>query len=137
MAQARQRHFPDFLVLDGSAGRSGRLHPSRAAEGNQPPVVTQRMIHVCDCPSALASDERNNLLQAFAKRGFEQGRNLDLVTYDVTALGTESSGRGPCLCWERTRRATHTRIFFRVTSRSDDRKSFLHRAYAPRKARER
>lgn len=54
-----------------------------------------RLIHVCDCPSVHASDERNALLQAFAKRGFEQGRNLDLVTYDVTVLGAEAKGRGP------------------------------------------
>jgi len=86
--------WTSWFLMAALAGAVG-LTPARAAEGNRPPVVTQRMIHVCDCPSAFASDERNDLLQAFAKRGFEQGRNLDLVTYDVTALGTESRGRGP------------------------------------------
>ena len=53
------------------------------------------MIHVCDCPSGYASDERDALLKAFAKRGYEQGRNIDLVTYNVAVLGAESKGRGP------------------------------------------
>jgi len=69
--------------------------PARAAEGATPLAAMHRMIHVCDCPSGHASDERVALLKAFEKRGFVQGRNLDLVTYNVAVLGAESKGRGP------------------------------------------
>jgi putative ABC transport system substrate-binding protein len=84
---------PWFLIaaLSGAVAFS----PARAAESTSAPAAKHRVIHVCDCPPGYASDERNTLLQEFAKRGFEQGRKLDLVTYDITVLGGESKGRGP------------------------------------------
>jgi putative ABC transport system substrate-binding protein len=54
----------------------------------------QRVLHVCDCPTALANDERAALLNAFAKRGFVQGRNLNLETYDFQSTGAQPR-RGP------------------------------------------
>jgi putative ABC transport system substrate-binding protein len=66
-----------------------------AAEDTQRTAATNRVVHVCDCPAEHAGDERNALLQAFGKRGFEQGRNLDLVTYDVNVLGPDPKGAGP------------------------------------------
>ena len=46
----------------------------------------RKVLHVCDCPSSVASEERTELLEAFAKLGYVQGRNLDLATHDVTAV---------------------------------------------------
>lgn len=71
------------------------LAPAQAAEGARATTTPHRLVHVCDCPSEYASDERKALLLAFAKRGYEHGRNLDLVTFDVTVLGAEPTGRGP------------------------------------------
>jgi putative ABC transport system substrate-binding protein len=47
-----------------------------------------KVLHVCDCPSSLAAQERGELLAAFAKLGYVQGRNLDLATHDLTAGGS-------------------------------------------------
>ena len=49
------------------------------------------VLHVCDCPAVMAGDERSGLLEAFAALGYEQGRNLDLVTHDVES----TQGRYP------------------------------------------
>ena len=42
-----------------------------------------RILHVCDGPPSMASEERAAILLALAKRGLIQGRNLDLATFDV------------------------------------------------------
>ena len=42
-----------------------------------------RLLHVCDCPAAMSGEEREDLLLELAKLGYVQGRNLDLVSYNV------------------------------------------------------
>ncbi len=42
-----------------------------------------RIVHVCDCPASMAGEEREGLLLEFARLGYVQGRNLDLVTHDI------------------------------------------------------
>ncbi len=44
----------------------------------------RRVLHVCDCPRSMVADERTELLGAFAKLGYVQGRNLELDSHDVT-----------------------------------------------------
>jgi putative ABC transport system substrate-binding protein len=69
------------MALDAAHGAS-----SAPAAGPR-----HRVLHVCDCPPALASDERAALLLAFAKRGFVLGRNLTLETYDYETAGAGST----------------------------------------------
>ena len=64
--------FGGPTLAASSAPASGRL-----------PV---RVAHVTDFPADLAQDERDGLLRAFARRGYVQGRNLELTTYDVATL---------------------------------------------------
>jgi putative ABC transport system substrate-binding protein len=45
-----------------------------------------KLLHVCDCPPSASADERTELLAALSALGYVQGRNLDLVTHDVTAV---------------------------------------------------
>ena len=54
-----------------------------------------RVVHVSDYPAALAQKERAELLQAFARLGFVQGRNLALMTYDVGMVVAESAHSVP------------------------------------------
>ncbi len=42
-----------------------------------------RLLHVCDCPAAMSGEERGSLLLELAKLGYVQGRNVDVVSYDV------------------------------------------------------
>jgi putative ABC transport system substrate-binding protein len=44
-----------------------------------------RLLHVCDCSASMASAERAELLAELGKLGYVQGRNLDLVSRDLTA----------------------------------------------------
>jgi putative ABC transport system substrate-binding protein len=60
-----------------------------------PAATPQRVLHVCDCPPAMAQDERSALLLSMARLGYEQGRNLDLVSYDFTSAGLEAARRAP------------------------------------------
>jgi putative ABC transport system substrate-binding protein len=72
-------------ALAGAAGA-----PSSEASGGEP----RRVLHVCDCPPAMANEERGELLRALAARGFVQGTTLDLRTLDLGALGGESAAPG-------------------------------------------
>jgi putative tryptophan/tyrosine transport system substrate-binding protein len=49
-----------------------------------------RVLHVADYPPSLAQEERAELLRSFAALGYEQGRNLDLVTRDVSTVRDSS-----------------------------------------------
>ena len=47
----------------------------------------RRILHVCDCPESMAADERTGLLLALGKRGYVQGKNIDLESHDFTVAG--------------------------------------------------
>jgi putative ABC transport system substrate-binding protein len=51
-------------------------------------------VHVTDYPADLSKKERSGLLQAFARLGYVEGRNLELTTYDVAAV-TAAEARNP------------------------------------------
>jgi ABC-type uncharacterized transport system substrate-binding protein len=43
-----------------------------------------RIVHVCDCPASMSGEERTGLLLEFARLGYVQGRNLDLISHDYS-----------------------------------------------------
>ena len=65
------------------------LGSSSASAASSAPAALRRyrVLHVCDGPSSMASDERAAILLALAKRGFVQGRNLEFATFDVDRVG--------------------------------------------------
>ena len=66
--------------------RSSGAASSASASG-----ARARVVHVSDYPSPLAQEERGELLQAFERLGYGQGRNLELTTYDGEMLRAGST----------------------------------------------
>ena len=71
------------------------IDPATGATGEPVAPPASRVLHVCDCPPYMANEERAALLRAFAKLGYVQGKNLQLVTYDVES--SEARRGGPAL----------------------------------------
>jgi putative ABC transport system substrate-binding protein len=69
------------------------VEPSLAASSAPVSGASARVIHVTDYPAELAQKERRELLQAFARLGYVQGRNLELTTFDVAMVAAESARR--------------------------------------------
>lgn len=77
-------------VCGGVVGTNRAWAASSAPAGWRP----YRVLHVCDGPPAMASEERAAILRALAQRGLVQGQNLDLATFDFDTAG---GGRGSAL----------------------------------------
>jgi hypothetical protein len=74
----RTNVFLACLVIAISQLASAAMSATTAAR-------VHRVLHVCDCPSAMASAERAELLVAFSSLGYVHGGNLDLTTHDLAA----------------------------------------------------
>ena len=80
-------------MIGAIAGLAVVALPGVAADKAATSGPPARVLHVTDYPPELAQKERDALLQAFAGRGYAQGRSLELTTYDVaTAIAAEARG---------------------------------------------
>jgi hypothetical protein len=77
----------ELLIVVSVCGAVLGINPASGA-GSAPGAWRQyRVLHVCDGPPAMASDERAAILLALAKRGLVQGQNLDFATFDFETAG--------------------------------------------------
>ena len=83
------------------AGAFAALDPARGASSAPGSTSRYRVLHVCDCPPGMASDERASLIDAFARFGYVQGSNLDLATYDFGTFDASSNRVGPLFTLEK------------------------------------
>ena len=86
-------HLRRILIVAAACGAVFVGTPVAGAGSAPSAAQMHRIVHVCDGPASMAREERAVLLLGFAKHGYVQGRNLDLVTYDFeSAGGGQSSG---------------------------------------------
>jgi len=80
-------HRRRLLIVVALWGSALATTTAWSASSAPAPARPYRVLHVCDGPPSMASDERAAILRALAQRGLVQGRNLELVTFDVDSAG--------------------------------------------------
>ena len=85
----RRRRMLNALSLCGAVLATNTALGASSAPASALPY---RVLHVCDGPPSMASEERAAILPALAKRGLVQGRNLELATFDFDMVGASPRG---------------------------------------------
>jgi len=76
------------LVVASACAAALATVPASGASSSAPAAWrAYRILHVCDGPPSMASDERAAILRALAKRGLVQGQNLEFATFDFDTAG--------------------------------------------------
>jgi len=84
-------HRRRLLIVVSLCGAVLGIDPASGASSAPAAWRPYRVLHVCDGPPTMASDERAAILRALAKRGLVQGQNLEFATFDFDTAG--SGGR--------------------------------------------
>jgi putative tryptophan/tyrosine transport system substrate-binding protein len=82
------RHRPEIVsrIVHAAAAAAAVLAIALAVVqpcAAEPAPGRHRLLYVCDCPAAMAGEEREDLVLELARLGYVQGSNLDVVRYDV------------------------------------------------------